>query len=77
MWQPIETAPKDGTHVLTFNITPVYDEDARKTENMEAISVAYFCFGDWMEYPASPRFVQGQRHTHWMPLPEPPKSDSA
>jgi hypothetical protein len=73
-WKPIKSAPRDGTHILTFNVTPVFDEDTGKTTNEPAISVAYWCFGGWMEYPASPRFVQGQRHTHWQPLPQPPES---
>jgi hypothetical protein len=73
-WQSIETAPSDGTRILTYNVTPTYDEDTRKTENVYAISVAYWLFGAWMEYPAAPRFVQGQVHTHWMPLPDVPRS---
>lgn len=71
-WQPIDTAPRDGSRILTWNVTETYDEDARKTVNIEAISVAYWLFGDWMEYPANPRYVQGQRHLYWMPLPDKP-----
>lgn len=72
-WQPIETAPKDGTRILTFNLTPCEDADTRRTTIEKAISVSYWVFGGWMEYPANPRFIEGQKHTHWMPLPEPPK----
>jgi hypothetical protein len=68
-WQDIETAPRDGTRILTKNVTPTWDEDEKKMVDVKAISVAYWLFGDWMEYPANPRYVQGQRHTHWMPLP--------
>ncbi|CAG9205411.1 hypothetical protein BGLA2_1720044 [Burkholderia gladioli] len=71
-WQPIETAPRDGTRILTFNVTPTYDEDERRMVDIEAISVAYWLFGAWMEYPASPRFVQGQEHMFWKPLPASP-----
>lgn len=71
-WLPIETAPRDGSRILTWNVTPTYDEDERRTINIEAISVAYWLFGAWMEYPAAPRFVQGQEHLYWMPLPVPP-----
>ncbi|MCQ0033623.1 hypothetical protein [Burkholderia glumae] len=71
-WQPIETAPRDGTRILTFNVTPTYDEDERRMVDIEAISVAYWLFGDWIEYPASPRFVQGQKHIFWKPLPAAP-----
>lgn len=72
-WQPIETAPKDGTRVLTYNLTPIVNEDTGVTEMEGAISVSYFLLGTWMEYPARPGFVRGQKHTHWMPLPEPPE----
>ena len=72
-WQPIETAPRDGTHILTWNVTPTYDEDARRTVNEKHISVAYWMFGAWMEYPAAPRYVQGQEHLYWMTLPDAPK----
>jgi len=71
-WQSIETAPRDGSRILTWNVTPVFDEDTGKIENETAISVAYWLLGDWMEYPASPRYIQGQRHLFWMPLPEGP-----
>jgi hypothetical protein len=69
-WQDIETAPRDGTRILTKNVTPTWDEDEKKTVIVKAISVAYWLFGDWMEYPANPRYVQGKKHTHWMPIPD-------
>lgn len=75
-WFPIETAPRDGTRILTWNETPTYDEDERRMVTVEAISVSYWLFGDWMEYPANPRYVQGQKHTDWMPLPAGPKKSS-
>lgn len=68
-WRPMDTAPRDGTRILTFNITPTEDEDHGVTRNVPAISIAYWCLGGWMEYPARPRWIQGQRHLYWMPLP--------
>lgn len=76
-WQPIETAPKDGTRILAFSITPTLDEDTGKTANVSAISVAYWFIGAWMEYPAAPRFVHERIFTHWMPIPEPPSGPQA
>jgi hypothetical protein len=73
-WRDIEEAPKDGSHILTYNTTPVHDQDTRRTSIEHRISVSYWCFGGWMEYPASPRFIQGQVHTHWMPLPPSPET---
>lgn len=60
-WQPIETAPKDGTRVLlhspdTHLYTPVLGTWVETKERWEE-------WGGY--YPCNP--------THWMPLPEPPK----
>lgn len=73
-WRGIESAPKDGTHILTYNSTPVEDEDTGRVTIELRVSVAYWCFGGWMEYPARPRFIQGQRHLAWMPLPPSPET---
>ena len=55
-WQPIETAPRDGTDILT------YCQGAR--------SVRYWGRGEDDEMAWLPR-IRGQFPTHWMPLPEP------
>lgn len=75
-WLDIETAPRDGSRILTWNVTPVYDEDIQETVVVKAVSVAYWLFGDWMEYPANPRFVHGQKHLYWMPIPGEPGKDA-
>jgi hypothetical protein len=63
MWQPIETAPRDGTAVLCF----------RLLDGKPEIKTAYWrpdreAFGGeaWSYFPSYPP-------THWMPLPEPPE----
>lgn len=64
-WQPIETAPKDGTHVLAAvrGLTRIVSWG--KTSHVPLYG---FCLAD-----------QGAEDsdlcepTHWMPLPEPPK----
>ena len=59
-WQPIETAPKDGTNVL---IWPMHGY---------RVGLAFFDTargGVWSEWPGR---VGGFVPTHWMPLPEPP-----
>lgn len=68
-WQPIETAPKDGTQVLLYEV----DEDG-----LEIIFVGEYqssrdedCYGSkWTctEYDAFNHYP-----THWMPLPKAPK----
>jgi hypothetical protein len=57
-WQPIETAPKDGTSLL------VYSD--------ERIIAAFWSVpaDDWAEVVHGYTFYPP---THWMPLPEPPK----
>lgn len=65
-WQPIETAPKDGTPILTF--APVTGAD-------------YILIGAWIpeDEPGETEDGgtwrdDGETPTHWMPLPEPPEA---
>lgn len=57
-WQPIETAPKDGTPVWLFS----------PEDNPQQFVGSWESFEDqgWWGYA-------GTGVTHWMPLPEPPK----
>ena len=78
-WQPIKTAPKDGTHFLAWEVTgPIDQEDrdgriiARKLYR-RTCAIAYFWFGGFVTYPWNGGFVPNQKFTHWMPLPEPPE----
>lgn len=71
-WQPIETAPRDGTDV------DLWDQNGRQTECRWMIPqakeysrrfVAEWCYyhvewGEWVELGGHP--------THWMPLPASP-----
>ncbi len=66
-WQPIETAPKDGTPFLAFGISP----GQYKFEYGDDIGVTRWKVGyggSWSGGPAYP--------THWMPLPPPPEIDA-
>ena len=64
-WQPIKTAPKDGTRILLFwpywrkrhAVIGFYDRDSVANNKWEAD-----CALD-----------EGPLPTHWMPLPDPPK----
>ena len=78
-WQPIETAPKDGTNILAWNYNPNYlvnpyiawfgvdlnEADDRKKE---------WLTGDGDDFSTGHYFTPCQP-THWMPLPEPPKQE--
>lgn len=58
-WQPIETAPKDGTNIIVYCPLP----------GSEYIVTARF-IRVWVDsYEGEDIF----NPTHWMPLPEPPK----
>ena len=68
-WQPIETAPKDGTRILLAVL------DSYATTEVE--------IGFWLQRKTKKAksgwrselyfFDLGLTATHWMPLPEPPK----
>lgn len=60
-WQPIESAPKDGTEVLCGG-------------KVGRMRVCWFVDGSWVFHQkyGGARIVL-LHPTHWMPLPEPPK----
>lgn len=78
-WQPIETAPMDGTKILAYTPDGVNGPDY-------AVASWYASEIDWFE-PVGELFRKvtrefgtwvGSEHdpfraTHWMPLPEPPE----
>lgn len=68
-WQPIETAPKDGTRILAYQ--PLGMWHSARPWRGERIEVVY-----WHQ-PANPKaeglWVPSHRPTHWMPLPDPPR----
>lgn len=61
-WQPIETAPKDGTLILA-----AWD----KSQAVSIVSYAKEPTGGFFWLTDDDCFVSTP--THWMPLPEPPK----
>ena len=83
-WQPIETAPKDGTDILLG----ASGEFPRSTvghwaDDDEMREVIGDCGGEcrcpvyeyhdpcWLSWDGG--FTKEHPPTHWMPLPEPPK----
>lgn len=80
LWQPIETAPKDGSSILLFGPCQwedYYDEDPPH------IGIGYYHEDEWRE-PEDPnkgrwRLISDNPYsdycqaTHWMPLPPEPK----
>lgn len=77
-WQPIETAPKDGTRVLLWiewSDVPVIGEFShgrwRADTEHYSVSCGAGCYGGSV---SSDRYM---KPTHWRPLPAPPAIDQA
>ena len=72
-WQPIETAPKDGTDVLAWAdgvvIVSFRMDDNDRTGNHYGNMWLDNSYDDFSCGLASVPYEP----THWMPLPEPPK----
>ena len=60
-WQPVATAPKDGTHVL------IYASPRDGLEGFQTVA-AYHDDAGWC-------VCELRYATHWMPLPAPPSED--
>jgi hypothetical protein len=85
-WQPIETAPKDGTEILAWRddagvmLVRYTSMDAFLTETElsrhgyraddEAVAEEDWFYSDFVH---GGRLAGDETPTHWMPLPEPPK----
>lgn len=63
-WQPIETAPKDGTQILVTRWS--------KSLNQWDTGVVIWLSGTWKVKPTRDLRLS-LLGTHWLPLPEPPK----
>lgn len=82
-WQPIETAPKDGTDVLLF--APGRLTCGHWTTEAERRSFTGFCGGEcrcpeyeyiepyWLSWDGG--FTTEHPPTHWQPMPTAPGSD--
>ncbi|WP_232416341.1 DUF551 domain-containing protein [Methyloversatilis universalis] len=81
-WQPIETAPKDGSLFLCWVYAVRYGETDDGQRYQQDVSQVDFC--SWREGPSDLRdhgyfdpccgqIADHQDVTHWMPLPVPPR----
>ena len=66
-WQPIETAPKDGTQILAF--CPDEEPTCVVVEWLSDDHWSGWVFTDEVLSDISP---EGPNPTNWMPLPSPP-----
>ena len=72
MWQPIKTAPKDGTHLILFCPVRGVVCPGRWDENRYARTPRPF-WTHWGERTWGTMSVRNDQPTHWCPIPEPPK----
>jgi hypothetical protein len=82
-WQPISTAPKDGTWIVV--VGPIHDSDAPTFRGHPRACVSrWFREEDFRESPAyapgwcysAPGYSSTIQPTHWMPLPASQRSDA-
>lgn len=67
-WQPIATAPRDGSRVLVYR--PSFDGDY-----IPRVGVDYYATTHYTEGKTWMRSREDCQPTHWMPLPEPPTGE--
>lgn len=64
-WQPIETAPKDGTEMWAYSPKWGQYKTAWRPQDCKGWGCIDSCCG----------YYEDLAPTHWMPLPEPPSAD--
>jgi hypothetical protein len=71
-WQPIETAPKDGTpHLRGLWVKRISQGEFWDMWDMDVGHIDD-C-GDFLNLYGEELGWEADDYTHWMPLPEPPK----
>lgn len=76
-WQPIETAPKDGTAVLVYPATWNGRSAAIAIFNLDKYAKKPLPY--WARDDDMGRVTCSRKNppSHWMPLPDPPLPDNA
>lgn len=72
-WQPIETAPKDGTHILLY----VPADSADHAPEAMVTGFWYALYSEWDLVMAWGYEAESQVYgepSHWTPLPPPPRT---
>ena len=79
-WQPIETAPRDGTKVLVWAVK--WAGEIHGPTDSAVCDIASFSNGhsdypgtDWWDCAGGDAYATWCIPSHWMPLPAPPGSD--
>jgi hypothetical protein len=66
-WQPIETAPRDGTRILAWTGEEIVTVDYHGSYMVSGMEFDGFWYQESESGRGTTFFV-----THWMPLPKPP-----
>ena len=75
-WQPIETAPKDGTAIIGLGLPPKVSINQRHF-GADIRTIRAWAVGGSAGWSARNNFgwfTVGFEPTHWMPLPDPPEA---
>lgn len=69
-WQPIETAPKDGTEIIIFGADTGMGPNDEPHTSRGVVTMAFWFkpWGGWETFNGA--WVLGA--TYWLPLPPPP-----
>lgn len=82
-WQPIETAPKDGTRIMLWRgfinsglwaemvIAQWFNDEWVWPDQRDNPST----HGNWSDDDMLDGYASAHGFTHWMPLPEPPNQE--
>ena len=70
-WQPIETAPRDGTHIFVCRETNKFSENWTFQQSPPTVA-HWFEDGFYTSVNTDMLPETPYEATHWMPLPEPP-----
>lgn len=76
-WQPIETAPRDGTPLLLWGIEGC--SELHRPRLFKGVVIASWLGGsadaegdDWWDEQGGVYYASWVRASHWMPLPDAP-----
>ena len=70
-WQPIETAPRDGTEIL-LKVPLLWEEPQGRIGSGDYVSAYWYDESSEYWRDRLGQWVLLDRPTHWLPLPKPP-----
>ena len=74
-WSPMGTAPRDGTHIRVFVMSPMTDMESSRTKNTGYETILYWCESEWVTYPYSTQTIEPSRCVGWLPCASTPSTE--